>query len=170
MYTKEDPTLPVLPNSTFPDMPDIKITVEGVEKLLCTLRTDKAVGPDGIPNAVLKTAVTELALTQQFIFKQSLEKIELPEDWKCANISQIFKKGSKANPANYGPISLTCVCCKLLEHIVDRQLTKFLSKHDILFDAQHVFRKSRSCGPNSSPVYTTWIPTTTTTRLQTLPY
>ena len=47
--------------------------------------------------------------------------------------------------ANYRPISLTCVCCKLLEHIVDSQLMKFLSEHSILSDAQHAFRKSRSC-------------------------
>ena len=68
VFTKEDPTLPSLPNSTFPDMPDIEINVKGVETRLCTLKTDKAVGPDGIPNAALKTAATELAPALQFIF------------------------------------------------------------------------------------------------------
>ena len=90
-------------------------------------------------------AAHEFPPALQFIFKQSLERSELPEDWKRANISPIFKKGSKADPANYRPISLTCVCCKLLEHIVDSQLMKFITKHQILSDAQHAFRKSRSC-------------------------
>lgn len=145
VFTKEDPVLPTLPNSHFTDMNDIEITVDGVEKLLCTLKINKAVGPDGIPNAALKLAAAELAPALQFIFTQSLDHSELPEDWKRANISPIFKKGSKADPANYRPISLTCVCCKLLEHILDSQLMKFLAQHDILSDAQHAFRKSRSC-------------------------
>ena len=80
VFTHEDPILPDLPSSPFPDMPEIDVTVEGVEKLLCTLKTNKAIGPDGIPNAALKMAAHELAPALQFIFKQSLDRSELPED------------------------------------------------------------------------------------------
>ena len=33
----------------------------------------------------------------------------LPADWKCANISNIFKKGSKSDASNYRGVSLTSV-------------------------------------------------------------
>ena len=70
---------------------------------------------------------------------------ELPLDWRRANISPIFKKGATTDPANYRPVSLTCTCCKLLEHIIDSQLMRHLSKFNIIADNQHAFRKKRSC-------------------------
>ena len=30
----------------------------------------------------------------------------------------VFKKGKKFDPANYRPISLTCVASQILEHII----------------------------------------------------
>ena len=36
----------------------------------------------------------------------------LPEDWKLANVSPLFKKGAKLDPGNYRPVSLTSVICK----------------------------------------------------------
>ena len=74
-------------------------------------------------------------------------------DWTLVNsrktgkgpISQQYKKGDTTNPANYRPISLTCVCCKLLQHIIDSNLMAHLSKWNMLAENQHAFRKARSC-------------------------
>ena len=60
-------------------------------------------------------------------------------------MSPIFKKGDKSNPANYRLISLTCVLCKVLEHIVASNLAKHLANSNILFELQHGFREKRSC-------------------------
>ena len=60
-------------------------------------------------------------------------------------MSPIFKTGDKSDPANYRPISLTCVLCKVLEHLVASDLTKHLANSNILFELQHGFRKKRSC-------------------------
>ena len=60
-------------------------------------------------------------------------------------MSPIFKKKDKSDPANYRSISLTCVLCKVLEHIVASNLTKHLAYFNILFELQHGFREKRSC-------------------------
>ena len=39
---------------------------------------------------------------------------------------------------------MTCVLCKVMEHII-AYLTKHLNKHNILYDLQHGFRQKRSC-------------------------
>ena len=62
---------------------------------------------------------------------------------------QIFarftKKGARNDPANYIPISLTCIASKLFEHIVTSNLMGHLGNHDILYEKQHGFKKGRSC-------------------------
>ena len=47
--------------------------------------------------------------------------------------------------SNYRPVSLTCICCKLLEHIVVSNILNHLDHHNILVDCQHGFRAKRSC-------------------------
>lgn len=81
----------------------------------------------------------------QLIFQKSLETGEVPSDWKKASVCPLFKIGDKSNPANYRPISLTCILCKVLEHIVASNLVKHCTKYDILYDFQHGFREGRSC-------------------------
>jgi hypothetical protein len=52
------------------------------------------------------------------------------------------KKGDKHTASNYRPVSLTCVCCKLLEHIICRHILKHLENNRILTSLQYGFRSS----------------------------
>ena len=79
---------------------------------------------------------------------ESLTQGTVPDDWRQANVAPVFKKGKKCNVANYRPVSLTCICCKTLEHIVSNinKHLAFESIHEsILADCQHGFRSQRSC-------------------------
>ena len=68
-----------------------------------------------------------------------------PEDWLQANVAPIYKKGEKYDPANYRPVSLTCICCKSLEYIIVSKIMQHLSEDKILVESQHGFRSGRSC-------------------------
>ena len=57
------------------------------------------------------------------LFQKSLDHAIVPEDWKKARVTPLYKKGDKYLPSNYRPISLTCVTCKVMEHIVTSQMT-----------------------------------------------
>ena len=57
--------------------------------------------------------------------------------WKQALVTGIFKKWSKLDPTNNRPISLTCLCCKAMEHTVLSHIVKHLSANSILLDSQH---------------------------------
>ena len=82
------------------------------------LKPDKAVGPDDIKPALLKELRSEIAPVVKTVFEKSLETGTLPKDWVSARVSPIFKKGDKSDPANYRPISMTCILCKLMEHTI----------------------------------------------------
>ena len=126
-------------------MPDINIHVNGVAKLLRGLRAHKATGPDEVPAHLLKEAADQLAPSLTTVFRASYNQSTTPVEWRSANIVPIFKKGNHASAANYRPVSLTSICCKVIEHIISSQVMKHLDKNAILTDAQHSFRKRRSC-------------------------
>ena len=132
VFTKEDTSnIPSLDSYSFPDISPITITNAGVLALLSNLKIHKASGPDKIPASLLKNLATSLAPALTMIFKASLSQSSLPSEWKIANIVPIFKKGNRNNPGNYRPVSLTCICSKLLEHIVYSHIFSHLSRYNI---------------------------------------
>ena len=130
--------------SSYPAIPDIKVSVEGVHKLLMEQNPHKAMGPDGLHPQILKRLTSEIAPILQIIFQKSLDTGKVPTDWKQANVCPIYKKGERYNPVNYRPVSLTCICSKFLEHIVTSHLLAHLEKNNILNNLQHGFRSKRS--------------------------
>ena len=99
-------------------MPDFTISSDGISKLLKNLKPNKAASPDKIRPLVLRELREEIAPILEAIFTKSLDPGKLPDDWKSANVVPIYKKGSKHLPVNYRPVSLICICSKLMEHIV----------------------------------------------------
>ena len=57
----------------------------------------------------------------------------------------VFKKGDKSLASNYQPISLTCILCKVLEHIVASNIAKHVDEQGLMYDLQRGFRERRSC-------------------------
>ena len=93
---------------------------------------------------ILKELAHELA-PYLIIFQNGLDTGRVPKDWRSFIVTAIFKKGEKYRPSNYQPVSLTCICCKIQEHILTSNILKHLVEHHILTDCQHRFRARRSC-------------------------
>ena len=87
----------------------IQIGIEGVQGQLQRLNPYKATDPDNI--SVLKEMADVLAAPLTALFQNSLDKSEVPDDWRKARVTPLYKKGDKYLPSNYRPISLTCVIC-----------------------------------------------------------
>ena len=70
----------------------------------------------------------------------------VPSDWSSALVTAIFKKGNKSDPANYRPISLTCICCKIMEHIILSHMSKHLSlnNNNMVLERNFLARHSSS--------------------------
>jgi hypothetical protein len=60
----------------------------------------------------------EIAPALEIIFRKSMTEGTVPEDWRVANVTPIFRKRAKANAGNYRPVSLTSVCSKLMETLM----------------------------------------------------
>ena len=132
-------------NGQFPSAPETNITCAGVLKLLQKINPNKAAGQDNIRPKISKELATEIAPILTIIFRISFETGEVPPDWRSANVSPVYKKGDRYKAENYRPISLTCICCKLMEHIVTSHIMGHADRNNILYPLQHGFRCKRSC-------------------------
>ena len=90
------------------------ISEAGLLKLLKILEPKKAAGPDKTKPVILKELRSELVPILKVLFERSIESGAVPHIWNSANISSIYKKGDKSAAANYRPISITCILCKVL--------------------------------------------------------
>ena len=141
----EEDFVPDLIGVRFPNIDEITISAEGVRTLLSKLDPYKAEGPDGIPARFLREVAFEMAPALTLVYQASINQSKLPKDWKKARIVPIFKKGDRACVENYRPVSLTCILCKTLEHIISSAIYDHFHKHNILCNEQYGFRKHRSC-------------------------
>ena len=108
--------------------------------LLDRIDVSKSSGPDKLPGRLLHSLAKEITPVVHFIFTQSLSTGELPTEWTQANGAPMFKKCSKLQTVNYRPVSLTCITCKLFEHIICKHILAHLEDHTILTDLPHGFR------------------------------
>ena len=64
------------------------------------------------------------------------------EIWKLANLTALFKKGSKTDHLNYRPVLLTCIIYKVFDRIVRSSIVMFVETK--ISYHQHGFVKSKS--------------------------
>jgi len=127
VFISEDVThFPTLPTVSTPSISPIHIHVDGVYQLFQNIQQHKASGPDNLPARFLKEVAYKISPILTIIFQASLDQGAQPKIWKTAKVVPIYKKGNKSDPCNYRPVSLTCICCKILEHIVYSSISEHL--------------------------------------------
>lgn len=127
------------------EMADIEISEQGVASLLKDLIANSASGPDQVSDIILKNCALSISPFLTAVFRKSLLQGALTDDWKWANVIPIYKSGDKSSTCNYRPISLKCVSCKTLGHIIYSNLVKYLQTNNFFCPTQHGFQKGFSC-------------------------
>ena len=116
---ESDLNLPSLqPRSSYSQCKDPIFSEHVIFEKLNNLKVTKSPGPDNIHPRILYELRYELIHPLKILFDTLYKLNQLPSDWKNGHITAIFKKGSKCDPSNYRPISLTSVVCKIMESII----------------------------------------------------
>ncbi|KAG6938185.1 hypothetical protein G0U57_007088, partial [Chelydra serpentina] len=130
------------------ELSQIEVSLEEVLEQIDKLNSNKSPGTDGIHPRVLKELKCEIAGLLTVIFNLSFKSASVPNDYRIANVMPIFKKGSRGDPGNYRPVSLTSVPGKLFETIVKNKIVRHIDEHNLLGNSQHGFCKGKSCLTN----------------------
>jgi len=84
----------------------------------------------------------------------------VPEDWRKANVTPVFKKGKKEDPGTYRPVSLTSIPGKVMEQLILDVITKPVEEKKVIRSSQHGFTKGKSYLTNLIAFYdgmTGWV-------------
>ena len=109
---------------------DLLASTGEVYKSLCSLKTGKAPGPDGIPNVILKTFSFELAPVIADIYNSSLRDAYLPPLLKRAAVTPLPKQSPPGSIENgIRPISLTCEIAKVMEGLTLARILPSIISH-----------------------------------------
>ncbi|GAB0207239.1 mitochondrial enolase superfamily member 1 [Grus japonensis] len=120
----------------------------------------KSMGPNGMHPQVLRELADVIARPLSIIFERSWRTGEVPEDWRKANVTPIFKKGRKEGPGNYRPVSLTSIPGKVMEQLILGVISKHVEEKTVIRSGQHGFTKGKSCLTNQIAFYdgmTGWV-------------
>ncbi|GAB0186403.1 mitochondrial enolase superfamily member 1 [Grus japonensis] len=109
---------------------------------------------------VLRELADVIARLLSIIFERSWRTGEVPEDWKKANVTLVFKNGKKEDVGNYRPVSLTSIPGKMVEQLILGVINKHVEEKKVFRSGQHGFTKGKSCLTNLIAFYdgmTSWV-------------
>ena len=118
------------------------VTEGYVFNILKNIEDTKAAGIDQISGKFLKDGAQILAKPISELCNLSMALGSFPDACKIAKVKPLFKKGSKADPSNYRPISLLPLLSEVFQRVVLDQTEEFFSLNKILFDYQSGLRKN----------------------------
>jgi len=94
---------------------------------------------------VLRELADLIASPLSINFERSWRTGEVPEDWRKASVTPIFKKGKKEDPGNYSPVSLTFIPGKVMEQLILDVIFKQEEEEKVIGSSQPGFTKGKSC-------------------------
>jgi len=145
VFTRDNGILPGVTEKAKPNsLTDVEFAYEDILKVIHKLKSKNTMGPDGLSSGFLKKVASGISFPLMLIFSQSFQCGKIPDSWKTAIVTPVFKKGLSCDVNNYRPISLTCVCCKIMESIIKQKMLDYLLHNKLISKHQHGFLSNHS--------------------------
>ena len=86
-----------------------------------------------------------ISVPLSIIFNKSFNIGSLPQDWKCAHVTPIHKKGARNLVSNYRPVSLISIFSKMIESLIKDHVMDYSMAYNLISPYQFGFMQGRSC-------------------------
>ena len=136
------PTAPKVNNKLAMD--ELKVTENIILLTLKKFNITKLPGPDEIGTRLLMELSENICHTLRKISETPIKTSSIPDEWKDAKISAIYKKGNKKLACNYLHISLISVVCKCMEKIIRNHIISYMKYNGLFSQNQYGFISGRS--------------------------
>ena len=111
---------------------------------LLTMKPSTSTGDDGISISMLQKFAPGIAEVLLDVVNSSLHTGQVPATWKRALITPIPKAKVAKSPSDTRPISILPGIMKVVERLVQQQLTEYLESHHLFSHHQHGYRRLHS--------------------------
>ncbi|XGW23236.1 hypothetical protein V3C99_005461 [Haemonchus contortus] len=117
-------------------------------KRIMSWPNSSSVTPDFIPLFFIQKIADVICGPLSYIFNQSLMKGEVPARWRHSFVTPALKKEPSCDPANYRPVSITSLFCRLFEKTIKEHILEYAAVNRIIPRVQHGFVPGRSVETN----------------------
>ena len=114
-----------------------------LKEILDNLNPRKAVGADGISPRLLRLSAPVMAEEITRLINILITSCSWPDEWKCGNLTPVFKKDEDTRKENYRPVSVLTALSKVYEKVMYDQLYNTFCRH--LSQNLSGFLKNHSC-------------------------
>jgi len=113
---------------------------------ICKKLNSKTTGdPDDYSNFLLKQIISVPVCS---LFQSFMSVGKIPQGWRKAIITPMYKKGSSNQVTNYPPVSLTSIFSKLMKRVISTDSINYLRQHRLITKDQHGFLTKKSTDTN----------------------
>ena len=148
VFTVDNGVSPPVKSSQKGQLNDVSFTPGKICNVLKKLKQNSLLVPMVYRVYFFKQLADVLCWPLSFVFDASFKAGVLPACWLDAIVTPVFKKGATSKPENYRPISLTCICCRIMERVINHDMLDFLRSKGIITQAQHGFLRKHSTSSN----------------------
>ena len=124
------------------------IDLSEIQSTIRNLKPKKAIGPDGIPDYIVKGCAEFFILPLYILFNMTITSSTFPQKWKLTKVCPIPKCKKGRDISNYRPVSILSTFAKILESILYKNIEKHIRIS--ISEHQHGFVQSRSTVTNLS--------------------
>ena len=111
--------------------------------MLKLTKNGKTPGQDNINSELYKYAIQEFKLRLLQFLNNTYRENRIPDEWRNAVITSVFKKGDRRENKNYRGISIPNTCYTIYSKFLNMKLQKY--SEVFLTETQNSYRKGRSC-------------------------
>ena len=115
-----------------------------IKREIMQLNLNKSCGSDEIHPLLLIEVADIISARLGVLMVNALKDGNMPQDWKKADVFQIYKKGVRNRAETYRPISLTSIVCKIMESLIKEAVMIHILSNKLLPPKQYGFISGRS--------------------------
>jgi len=134
----------------------ITFTPDKLRKVMRKIKGNSSPGADGYPPVLLQNLSHSLAQPLSVIFASFMSTGHVPQAWKQATVTPVFKGGIASDQSNYRPISLMSVFSKLMEKVVVLDMLRYCKEQGLISKQQHGFLARKSTVTNMLSCMNDW--------------